>query len=72
MTPELKKAWANHTGATAPDDCETCRILLAYLDAEARARRAEWNGCMEWNHNGCKCTWTDADWRASVLKELED
>ena len=37
---------------------------------QARAMRAEWDGCMEWNHKTCQCVWTDEQWMDAAQAEL--
>lgn len=82
IDPKLKEAWQ---WTKQYSEGYTVTLANAYLDAEARARRAEWLNvyykkilmahahCETIDHQRFieQLRWTDAQWREAVVKELE-
>lgn len=83
MDAKIKEAWQRHKPRDLEMGCRFCIMCNAYLDAEARARRAEfWNehrsdgligDCVECGSYGLDehHKWDLAQWRKSVVRELE-
>ena len=76
IDPKIREAWQSTEAfrqSVTPEYRDRSMILAdAYVNAEARARRAEWqlDDGYEWQDLAVE-RWTLADWEKAVREELE-